>query len=267
MTKKWMEANGVSLRYELGGQGEELVVLVHELGGALDSWDEALPAFQRHFRTLRYDQRGCGLSEKVRGPIRIDDMVGDIAGLLDGLGIRAPCHVVGFALGSSFAMAFAARHPARVARLAVCSPVTGATAARRAFQAQRADMVQREGMRSCADQSLAISYPQVLRAARARFETYRSLWLASDPHCYAAMNRMLLDMDLSPELANISCPTLVLGAVHDAQRPPPLARSVAEQIRGARFAEIESGHFSAVQTPDLFAGHVVPFLRNQPAAS
>ena len=261
--KKWMETNGVSLRYELGGQGDETVLLVHELGGALDSWDGTLPAFQQHFRTLRYDQRGCGLSEKVRGRIRIDDMVGDIAGLLDGLGITAPCHVVGFALGSSFAMAFAARHPARVARLAICSPVTGATAARRALQAQRAEMVEREGMRSCVDQSLNTSYPEILRGDRARFEAYRSLWLASDPHCYAAMNRMLGDMDLSTELANISCPTLVLGATHDTQRPPSLAKSVAEQIRGARFAEIETGHFSAVQTPDLFARHVGAFLRNQ----
>lgn len=265
--KKWIETNGVSLRYELGGQGDELVVLMHELGGALESWTEALPAFQRHFRTLRYDQRGCGLSEKVRGRIKIDDMVADIAGLLDALGITAPCHMVGFALGSSIAMAFAARQPGRVARLAVCSPVTSATAARRASQAQRADTVEREGMRSCADASLAISYPKVLRDNRARFETYRNRWLASDPYCFAAMNRMLGDMDLSPELANITSSTLVLGATHDTQRPPSLAKSVAEQIPGARFAEIETGHFSAVETPELFAEYVVPFLRNQSAQS
>ena len=262
-----MEVNGVSLRYELGGHGNECVVLIHELGGALDSWGEALPAFQQHFRTLRYDQRGCGLSEKVRGRISIDDMVGDIAGLLDGLGISAPCHVVGFALGSSIAMALAARHPARVARLAVCSPVTGAAVATRTFQAQRADTVEREGMRSCVDQSLAISYPDVLRGDRERFEAYRRRWLSSDPYCFAAMNRMLWDMDLSMELANISSPTLVLGATYDTQRPPSLAKSVAEQIRHARFAEIPTGHFSAVETPDLFTAHVVPFLRNQSAQS
>lgn len=258
---QWIEANGVSLRYELGGRGKETVVLVHEMGGTLDSWDEALPAFQQHFRTLRYDQRGFGFSEKVRGKLSLDDMVGDIAGLLDGLGIAAPCHVAASALGSGIAMAFAARHPARVARLAIASPVTSATAARRALQEQRAATVEREGMRSQVVPSLNTSYPEVLRGNRARFEACRCRWLANDPHCFAAMNRMIAEMDLSAELANIACPTLVLGATHDTQRPPALAKSIAQQIRGARYVEVDSGHFMAVQTPELFVQHVLPFLR------
>ncbi len=259
--KNWIEANGVSLRYELAGEGSETVVLVHEMGGTLDSWDGVLPAFQQHFRTLRYDQRGAGLSEKFRGRLSIDDMIGDIKGLLDGLGIFTPCHVVGFALGSAFAMGFAARHPARVSRLAVCSPVTGATAARRPSQALRADPVEREGMRSYVQSSMDTAYPEVLRGNRERFESYRARWLAGDPYCYAAMNRMIGDMDLEKDLANIACPTLIMGATHDTQRPPALSQSVAARIKGARFVEIESGHFSAVQTPEIFAGQVVPFLR------
>ena len=259
--KQWREANGVSLRYELGGQGSQTVVLVHEMGGTLDSWDGVLPAFQQHFRTLRYDQRGAGFSEKFRGKLSFDDMVGDAQGLLDALGITTPCHVVGFALGSAFAMGLAARHPARVSRLAVCSPVTGATAARRPLQTLRADTVEREGMRSYVVPSMDTAYPEVLRGNRERYESYRALWLASDPYCYAAMNRMIGDMELEKELGNISCPTLVMGAKHDTQRPPALAKSVAEQIKGSRFVEIESGHFSAVQTPEIFAGQVVPFLR------
>ena len=43
---KWRDVNGVSLRYELSDAGAQTVVLVHELGGSLDSWDETLPAFQ-----------------------------------------------------------------------------------------------------------------------------------------------------------------------------------------------------------------------------
>ena len=92
---EWMETNGVSLRYELAGNQPQTVLLVHELGGALDSFDESVGLFQRHFRTLRYDQRGFGHSEKVRGPIAMSDMVADIAGLLDGLGITTPVHVAG----------------------------------------------------------------------------------------------------------------------------------------------------------------------------
>src|SRR5512147_792433 len=115
----WIEANGVSLRYELAGGGAETVVFVHELGGALESWDETLPAFQREFRTLRYDQRGFGLSEKTSGTLALADMVADIDALLDALGIKGRCHLVGSAMGAGIAAAFAARRPARVASLVV----------------------------------------------------------------------------------------------------------------------------------------------------
>ena len=82
---KWIEVNGVGLRYELAGSGAQTVLLVHELGGSLESWDATLPAFQRHFRTLRYDQRGFGQSEKTSGTLALADVVADIAALLDAL--------------------------------------------------------------------------------------------------------------------------------------------------------------------------------------
>jgi 3-oxoadipate enol-lactonase len=49
-----MEANGISIHFELAGQGPS-VVLLHEMGGTLDSWDGIVPALNQHFRTLRYD--------------------------------------------------------------------------------------------------------------------------------------------------------------------------------------------------------------------
>ena len=64
----WMDANGISIHFELGGKGPS-VVLLHEMGGTLDSWDGIAPALAREYRILRYDQRGSGLSEKVRTPI------------------------------------------------------------------------------------------------------------------------------------------------------------------------------------------------------
>ena len=74
----WIEANGASLRYELSGSGSETVVLIHEVGGLIESWDDAVGAFQRSFRVLRYDQRGFGLSEKTR-LITMDGIVADLA--------------------------------------------------------------------------------------------------------------------------------------------------------------------------------------------
>jgi pimeloyl-ACP methyl ester carboxylesterase len=258
----WIDVNGVCLRHELAGRdGAPLVLLVHELGGTLDSWDETLPAFQCEFRTLRYDQRGFGLSQKVSGTLRLDDMVADIAALLDALGVSQPVHVVGSALGAGIAAAFAARHPARVAKLVLQSLVTRSNPATRPHMIARAAEVERTGMRAQAQASLDRSYPEALRGDRARFERYRARWIANDPHGFAAINRMLLEMELDPELAKIAAPTLSIGCKHDVMRPPPMIEEMTRRIPGARYAEADSGHFMHAQSPALFTGMVIPFLR------
>src|SRR5688500_16140515 len=260
---EWMEANGVSLRYELAGVGAETVVFVHELGGGLESWDETLPAFQKHFSTLRYDQRGFGLSEKTSGTLALDDMVADIAALLDALSIEKPCHLVGSALGAGIAAAFAARHPSRTARLVVQSLVTRSSPAFRAHMIERARQVEHGGMRPQAQTSLARSYPEVLRGDRGRFEKYRLRWIANDPRGFAAINRMLLEMDLDAQLAAITCPTLAIGCVHDPLRTPQTVKDLAAKIPNARYLEADSGHFMHVQSPELFAELALPFLKDE----
>ncbi len=259
----WMELNGVSLRYELAGAGAATIVLVHELGGCIESWDEALPALQREFRTLRYDQRGFGQSEKMSGTLALGEMVADLAGLLTALAISRPCHIVGSALGAGIAAAFAARHPSRVASLVVQSLVTRSNPALRDHMAARAAQVEHSGMRAQAQTSLARSYPEILRQDRARFEKYRLRWIANDPHSFAAINRMLLDMDVDPELGRIACPTLAIGCVHDTMRPPAMVRALAAMIPGARYIEADSGHFMHVQSPALFAQQVLQFIHEQ----
>lgn len=255
----WIEVDGVSLRYELAGSGAQILLLVHEAGGTLESWDECLPAFQRHFRILRYDQRGFGLSEKVPGPLSIDRMVEDIVGLLDGLSIPT-CHAAGSAMGAGIAAAFAARRPDRIDRLVLQSPATGANPQFRSTLLARADGIERAGMRAHAAESLDRSYPQALRADQRRYERYRLRWIANDPQSYAAINRMGVAMDLEPEVARIGCPTLVIGCRQDPLRPPQMMHALAQTLPGARYVEADSGHFMAVQSPQLFTEIALPFL-------
>ena len=257
----WMETNGVCLRYELAGDGPQTVLLIHELGGALDSFDECVGAFQQHFRTLRYDQRGFGHSEKVRTPMSMADMVADIVGLLDGLGITGPVHVTGAGVGGGLSIAFAARHPERVARMVVGSPATFSPHEVHERLVARAAMVEKEGMRCFADVSLALSYPEQLRGNRERFEKYRRRWLSNDPFCFAAINRMHMKTNLEPELKNVRCPALVIGTRHNEIRTPEMTRKVAAAIAGARYVEVDSGHFMPAETPELFCGHAIPFFR------
>ena len=256
---EWLEPNGVVLRYDLSGAGRVPLVLIHELGGTLEFWDPVLPAFQQVFHVLRYDLRGFGMSEKVK-ILRIDDLLGDLTGLLDALAITEPCHVVGPALGAGIALAFAAAHPTRVRRLVVSSPATGVPPERRAQSLQRAEAVEHGGMRVAVEQSLSRSYPERFRSDRWRFEQYRRRWLANDPEGFAAINRMLTEMDLSQQYSRISCPTLVIGCTYDTIRPPPEVKLIAQQIRGAEYVEAASGHFMPHQTPELFIETVLPFL-------
>jgi 3-oxoadipate enol-lactonase len=256
----WVETNGVVLRYELSGPGPVPLLFIHELGGSLEFWDAVLPAFQQAFRVLRYDLRGFGMSEKVK-VLRLDDHLGDIVGLLDAVAITDPCDVVGPALGAGIALALAAKYPSRVRRLVVSSPATGVPLERRAQSLQRAEAVERGGMRVAVEQSLARSYPERFRGDRQRFEQYRQRWLTNDPAGFAAINRMLAEMDLAQQYGRIACPTLVIGCTYDTIRPPQEVKLIADQIPGARYIEIASGHFMPHQTPELFIKTVLPFLR------
>lgn len=259
----WMEVNGVALRYAVSGEGKENLVLVHELGGALESWSDVLPALEKEFRVLRYDQRGFGLSEKSKGTLDINDMTGDIAALTTAVGIDGPCHVIGTAMGAGIAMAYAMHYPKRVKRLMLTSPATGTTADRAQQYQDRAKLVEESGMRASVEASLARSYPDIFRKDAAKFAKYRCRWLANDPYGFASINRMLGSINLNEEGDRVKCPTLVIGGIHDAVRPPETAKAVADSILGSQYVEAETGHFMAVQTPELFLELALPFLRGK----
>jgi 3-oxoadipate enol-lactonase len=143
----WLEANGVSIHFELAGQGPALV-LMHEMGGTLDSWDGLFPALSRRFRTLRYDQRGFGWSEKVRAPYTVETLVDDLEAVLAGSSLAPPYHFVTVAAATMQALMYMTRHSGRVASLICCNPFTGADPSRIAMLDERADKAERAGMRA-----------------------------------------------------------------------------------------------------------------------
>src|SRR5450631_750065 len=142
----FIELNGVSLRYELSGSGERTIVLVHEMGGSLESWDDVAPRFAQSRRVLRYDTRGAGMSQKVRGQLGIDTMADDITALLDALGIAGKVALTGVAVGGAIALHFAARYPERTSAVAVGSPATAIEPERRAAVLERVAKLEAAGM-------------------------------------------------------------------------------------------------------------------------
>jgi len=256
----WVEVNGISLRYELSGSGKTTLVLVHEMGGTLDSWDQVLPALNHARRVLRYDTRGAGLSEKIRGQVTFDDMADDLAALLDANGITGEVALAGTAVGGAIAMHFAVRHAARAGVLVVSSPATGVAADRRQATLDRAAAAETQGMRALVEQGTANSYPPEVRHNAEDFRRFRARWIANDPESFAAINRMLAESTVTEELPRIACPTLVISCTHDRLRPPSAVEPMARQIPGAEYLEINSGHFAAIQTPGLVSQAFHAFL-------
>ncbi|MBN8875809.1 MAG: alpha/beta fold hydrolase [Rhodospirillales bacterium] len=256
----WIEVNGTSLRWMLHGSGASTLVLVHEMGGTLDSWDAVIPGVSHARRVLRYDTRGAGLSEKIGGAVTWDEMAGDLGALLDAVGIEGKVAIAGIAVGAAIAMHFAVRNPDRVAALVLHGPATGVTGDRRHATMERAAAAEAGGMRGIAETSIAASYPPVVRFDEAVFRTFRARWLANDPQSFAAINRMLATEDISDELEQISCPTLVTAGRHDALRPPSVVEPMARRIPGAEFLELNSGHFASIQTPGLVSQAIHGFL-------
>ena len=72
---------------------------------------------------------------------------------------------------------------------------------------------------------------------------------------------MLAGLDMQDELTRLRCPVLVIGGSLDRVRPPALAQAVANAIPGARYTELATGHYMAVQTPDLISDCIDEFLR------
>ena len=255
----FIEANGVSLRYSVAGSGKTLV-LIHEMGGTMESWDLMVPALAAKRRVVRYDTRGAGFSEKIRGTLKIDTMTDDLVALLDGLGIKEKVALVGTAVGGAIALHTAARYPERVAAVIATSPATSIPPANRAAVLSRVAKFESEGLRSAVDATADNGYPPELRQDKARFEGFRARWLANDPASFAAIYRMLADMDLAPEFSSIQCPVLVIAGEYDRGRPPAVVEPVAKAIPGATFKVLPVGHYAGLQKPELIAQEIGAFL-------
>lgn len=257
---QWIEVNSVSLRYQLLGSGSRTLVLLHEMELSMESWDEVLPSLLPGHRILRYDLRGFGLSEKVRGTsLTIDDEVQDLRALLDALKIDGPVTLVGGAVGGAVALKFAATYPQRVHAVAVTSPAAylQPQPERAANALKQADVPIREGLSQATD---AI-YPVALRTDPERMLRYRGMMLANDPGSVAATTHMIYSVGFADVLPQVKCPTLIVAT---AIFPRPVAsfKELADALPNGRFVVLQTGHYASLETPAMVAPVLTQFLKD-----
>ena len=114
------KVNGVTINYEVHGQGEP-VVLIGGLGSQMQSWATQVPIYSKHFKVVIFDNRGSGKSDKPEEGYSTADMAEDTAGLMDALDIDS-AHIVGKSMGGMIGQWLAINHPERVNKLVMgCS--------------------------------------------------------------------------------------------------------------------------------------------------
>jgi 3-oxoadipate enol-lactonase len=124
---RWVNANDTVSRVALSGAGDTLLVLIHEMGGTLESWDLVVEQLGQRRHILRYDVRGAGLSQKVRGTLSIEVLAADLAAILDAVGAPERIALLGTAVGGAIALRFAADFAGRTAAVIATSTSSNAT--------------------------------------------------------------------------------------------------------------------------------------------
>jgi 3-oxoadipate enol-lactonase len=81
-----------------------------------------------------------------------------------------------------------------------------------------------------------------------------------NPGGYAACCAAVRDFDYREQLSKIHVPTQVISGTHDPATPPADGRYLAEQIPGARYAELNAAHLSNIEDRDRFNHEVNAFL-------
>jgi pimeloyl-ACP methyl ester carboxylesterase len=113
--------DGTRLAYATSGAGPPLVKAANWLSHLDYDWDSPvwrhwLAELSRRFRLIRYDERGCGLSDWDIGRFSFGDWVDDLEAVVDAAGLdRFP--LLGISQGGPVAIAYAVRHPERVSHL------------------------------------------------------------------------------------------------------------------------------------------------------
>jgi long-chain acyl-CoA synthetase len=98
-------------------QPERTIVFLHGYGGKAVQWIYLLRAFSGENRVIAIDLRGHGHSDKPRSGFSMQDIMADVEGVLDVLGINQKVVLVGHSFGGAIAAEFAVAHPERIERL------------------------------------------------------------------------------------------------------------------------------------------------------
>lgn len=209
-------------------------------------WNHVLTSFSARHRLLRYDERGCGLSDWEVADLSFESWVRDLEAVADAAGGERFA-LLGVSQGASIAIAYAVRHPERVTHLVLQGGYARGrlVRSRDRQQAEEAEMMCRlaELGWGRADPSFRQFFttqfiPGGTPAQHAWFNELERV--STSPANAARFMRAFNTIDVTALLPRVRCPTLVLHSRDDVRVPFAEGQLLAMHIPGAELVPIDS---------------------------
>jgi pimeloyl-ACP methyl ester carboxylesterase/DNA-binding CsgD family transcriptional regulator len=205
---------------------------------------ETLASFTR---LIRFDKRGTGMSDRVMGPMSLDERIDDIRAVLDASNVER-ASLLGFSEGGTMAAVFAARHPERVDKLVLLAShagkVTGGPDFPCGYEVEPmirwiTEVVETRWGAGDSLEHLAPSLWRHRQADRARGGQARFERMAATPGAALAHLRFNLGNDARSVLPLVNAPTLVLHRAGDHFVPLCNGEHLASAIPNARLVVVD----------------------------
>ncbi len=253
---------------DTGPRDAPAVILLHGFGASLHSWDGWAVVLSSHFRVIRFDLPGFGLT----GP----DPTGDYSdarsfqvlnAVMDRLGI-AHATLIGNSLGGRIAWGFAAAYPQRVDKLVLVSPdgfaSPGFAYGRKPDVPFLVRLLPFTLPRPLVRMNLAPAFGDPAALTEESLTRYRDLMLAPGVRraMLARMEQVMLEPP-EPELRRIRAPTLLVWGEADAMIPLRNAQDYLGAIPASRLVTFPGlGHLPQEEAPDRSLAPVLAFLES-----
>ena len=265
--------DGVRLAYALAGNGPPLVKAANWLSHIEYEWDSPVwrhwyEALSSRFTLIRYDQRGCGLSDHKVDNITFESWVQDLEAIVEAVGLsRFP--LLGISQGGAVAAAYTARNPDRVTRLMIYGGYLRGRRLRNLTPEQEEEteiLIKLIRMGWGSDNPAFRQVFTTLFLPDADLDQIKSLNLihkSSTSEDTAERIVSCLDrIDVRDMATRIRTPTLILHARDDARVPFEEGRMAAAMIPNARFISLDSRNHILLETESAwqtFTEAILPF--------
>ena len=243
----------------------QTILIQHGFGRDSQFWRHWVPMLAGDFRVIRRDLRGHGGSGDpgAAQPWSFDGLVKDLAAFCDALDLR-DVHLLGESTGGMLAIGFAATQPARVRSLTLCGTPTTIGPAEQKFLALGHETWQAAltelGAEGWARKLL--SQPGTApRGDEARTEWSIKEFGRAKTESLVGYSRVVSATDVTPQLARVRVPALVLAPTRSAVVPMEVSERIAAAIPSGEIVQIAGeGHEIYIDRPEECVSALRSFL-------